>query len=195
MASENARIFIDKGSISLLFSAKTVMDKNIKNIIFDLGGVLVGLNPERCINAFREIGCGVLASYVEEHRTEDLFLETELGRIGEGEFCNEVRRIAHTDTPDKDIVWAWNQLLTGIPHEKLLRLARLKQQGYRLFLLSNTNSMHWNRCRDYFFTACQRLFRTYLPLVRDAYGKTGRGDFQRSSCHCRHQCSRNDIHR
>ena len=135
MASENARIFIDKGSISLLFSAKavilhTVMDKNIKNIIFDLGGVLVGLNPERCINAFREIGCGVLASYVEEHRTEDLFLETELGRIGEGEFCNEVRRIAHTDTPDKDIVWAWNQLLTGIPHEKLLRLARLKQQGF-----------------------------------------------------------------
>ena len=153
MASENAIFFIDKGSISLPFSAKavilhTVMDKNIKNIIFDLGGVLVGLNPERCINAFREIGCGVLASYVEEHRTEDLFLETELGRIGEGEFCNEVRRIAHTDTPDKDIVWAWNQLLTGIPHEKLLRLARLKQQGYRLFLLSNTNSMHWNRCRD-----------------------------------------------
>ena len=121
------------------------MDKIIKNIIFDLGGVLVGLNPERCINAFREIGCGVLASYVEEHRTEDLFLETELGHIDEGEFCNEVRRIAHTDTPDKDIVWAWNQLLTGIPHEKLLRLARLKQQGYRLFLLSNTNSMHWTR--------------------------------------------------
>ena len=77
------------------------MDKIIKNIIFDLGGVLVGLNPERCINAFREIGCGVLASYVEEHRTEDLFLETELGRIDEGEFCNEVRRIAHTDTPDR----------------------------------------------------------------------------------------------
>ena len=136
MAIEKSNNFIDNRSISLLFSAKavilhTVMDKIIKNIIFDLGGVLVGLNPERCINAFREIGCGVLASYVEEHRTEDLFLETELGHIDEGEFCNEVRRIAHTDTPDKDIVWAWNQLLTGIPHEKLLRLARLKQQGYR----------------------------------------------------------------
>ena len=48
------------------------MNDNIKNIIFDLGGVLVGLDPKRCIEAFRKVGCGVLANYVEEHRTEDL---------------------------------------------------------------------------------------------------------------------------
>ena len=56
------------------------MNDNIKNIIFDLGGVLVGLDPKRCIEAFRKVGCGVLANYVEEHRTEDLFLDTELQR-------------------------------------------------------------------------------------------------------------------
>ena len=33
-----------------------------KNIIFDLGCVLVGLNPERCIKAFKEIGCGAIAT-------------------------------------------------------------------------------------------------------------------------------------
>lgn len=74
------------------------MNDNIKNIIFDLGGVLVGLDPKRCIEAFRKVGCGVLANYVEEHRTEDLFLDTELGRISQEEFCNEVRRLSLTDT-------------------------------------------------------------------------------------------------
>ena len=108
------------------------MNDNIKNIIFDLGGVLVGLDPKRCIEAFRKVGCGVLANYVEEHRTEDLFLDTELGRISQEEFCNEVRRLSLTDTEDKDIVWAWNQLLTDIPVSKLRLLQRLRAEGYRV---------------------------------------------------------------
>ena len=132
---------------------KDSMKDNIKNIIFDLGGVLVGLDAERCIAAFRKVGCGVLASYVEEHRTEDLFLDTELGRIGEAEFCDEVRRIARADATDADIVWAWNQLLTTIPVGKLRLLSRLRANGYRVFLLSNTNIMHWTFCRDRLFTA------------------------------------------
>ena len=94
-----------------------------KNIIFDLGCVLVGLNPERCIKAFKEIGCGAIATYVEEHRTEDLFLDTELGRISQAQFCDEVRRLSGSTTSDADIVWAWNQLLTGIPLEKLQLIA------------------------------------------------------------------------
>lgn len=124
------------------------MHNDFKNIIFDMGGVLIGLDPQRCIRAFREIGCGQIASYVEEHRTEDLFLDTELGRIGEHQFCQEVRRIAGTDTPDERIVWAWNQLLAGITPQRARRLMELKARGCRLFLLSNTNTMHWQQCRQ-----------------------------------------------
>lgn len=126
------------------------MEKNIKNIIFDMGGVLVGLDAQRCIDAFRQIGCDKIAFYVEEHRTEDLFLDTELGRITPEEFCGEVRRLTGCAATDQQIVWAWNQLLTGIDDKKkqcLLQLAR----HYRLFLLSNTNIMHWHKCRDCFF--------------------------------------------
>lgn len=122
----------------------------IKNIIFDLGAVLCGLDGQRCIDAFRKIGCGEVASYVEEHRTEDLFLDTELGRISTHDFCDEVRRLCSCTATDDEIVWAWNELLTGIPEHKLQLLARLRGH-YRLFLLSNTNFMHWNRCADEFF--------------------------------------------
>lgn len=69
------------------------MNKDIKNIIFDLGGVLVGLDVARCIDAFRRIGCGETAVYVEEHRTEDLFLDIELGRATTQDFCRKVRSL------------------------------------------------------------------------------------------------------
>lgn len=124
------------------------MNNIIHNIIFDLGGVLVGLDGGRCIRAFEQIGCTAIADYVKEHRTEDLFLEIERGLITTGQFCDEVRRICQCSATDEQIVWAWNELLTTIPDTKKERLLRLRAAGYRLFLLSNTNEMHWDRaCR------------------------------------------------
>ena len=123
------------------------MNGNIKNIIFDLGGVLVGLDSARCISAFRQIGCDGIAVYVEQHRTEDLFLDIELGRATTQDFCREVRSISHCDAADTQIIWAWNRLLTAVADEKKARLMQLRRR-YRLFLLSNTNEMHWQKCRD-----------------------------------------------
>lgn len=141
----------------------------IKNIIFDLGCVLVGLDGRRCIDAFEKIGCHEVASYVADHRTEDLFLDTELGRISTHEFCDEVRRICRAAATDDDIVWAWNELLTGIDDDKKALLARLSR-SHRLFLLSNTNFMHWDKCRRDFFsyrgTDATTLFdRVYLSCA------------------------------
>ena len=116
--------------------------KDVKNIIFDMGGVLVGLDKQRCIDAFLAIGAQEIASYVEEHRTEDLFLDIELGRITTHDFCEEVRRRARCNATDEQIIAAWSELTTVIPDEKLSMLRDLKRH-YRLFLLSNTNEMHW----------------------------------------------------
>lgn len=122
------------------------MNKQIKNIIFDLGGVLVGFDGQRSINSFEALGCHDVAQYVVDHRTEDLFADIELGRITTAEFCNEVRRISGTDAKDADIINAWNVLLTPMTDAKRQRLTYLRKEGYRLFLLSNTNDMHWQLC-------------------------------------------------
>lgn len=127
-----------------------VIQKGVRNIIFDLGGVLVGLDKNRCVEAFRKIGADGIACFVDEHRVESLFYDSEVGNIPQEEFCRRVREIAGRDIPDGDIVWAWNELLTGIPDLKKERLLQLRGR-YRLFLLSNTNVMHWTKCvRDFF---------------------------------------------
>ena len=117
---------------------------HIKKIVFDLGGVLCGLDAERCIRAFHQIGAEEVAVYVEEHRVEDLFLQSELGYITTEEFCEEVRRITQRPIDDEKIVWAWNELLTGITPERRQAVMELSKT-YRLFILSNTNDMHWKK--------------------------------------------------
>lgn len=126
--------------------------QEIKNIIFDFGGVLVDLDKRRCMEAFDNIGAHEIVKYVDECRQEDLFHDLEVGNTGIGEFCSEVRRVSdRCNASDDDICDAWNALLTGIPAQRLEKLASLKDR-YRLLLLSNTNPIHWGKAADGMFS-------------------------------------------
>ena len=124
------------------------MLKGINNIIFDLGEVLVGIDEQRCMQAFDRLGAHRISDYVRDHRTEDMFMDVEIGRKSQEEFCDEVRRMAGINAADTDIVDAWNLLLTEIPDHKKERLLELSRH-HRLFMLSNTNYMHWRHCADH----------------------------------------------
>ena len=130
-------------------------------LLFDFGCILIGLDKKRCVDALYKIGCGAIAGYVDEHRSEDLFHEIELGGSTE-RFCNEARRqSSFTDetgafhqckATDKEIEWAWNELLTGIDVEKLRLIKHLHDDlGYKTAILSNTNEMHWRKSVEDFF--------------------------------------------
>ena len=120
----------------------------IKNLLFDMGGVLVGFDKDRCVNAFVDMGAETIADYVEYFRTEDLFAEIEDGTIGREAFCEQARQLVGKPITDRQIEDAWNALLTPCTPAKKERLLELKKH-YRLFLLSNTNIMHWEYCRDH----------------------------------------------
>lgn len=55
--------------------------KIIKNLVFDFGGILVGLDKHRCIAALDSIGAYEISVYVDECRQEDLFHDLEMGHI------------------------------------------------------------------------------------------------------------------
>jgi len=125
--------------------------QGIRNIVFDFGGVLTGLDKGACVKALHSIGAGNIACYVDECRQEDLFHDLEIGKSTVGEFCNEVRRLCPGCNASNDnICNAWNALLTGIPTRRLEKLLSLKSD-YRLLLLSNTNPIHWHKAVLDFF--------------------------------------------
>ncbi len=126
------------------------MKKIIKNIIFDFGGVLVDLDKQVCVDAFERIGAHEISGYVDECRQEDLFHDLEIGSISVAEFCDEVRRKSQCTATDEAICDAWNALLVGIPRRRLQALLSLRDR-YRLFLLSNTNAIHWEKAQTRLF--------------------------------------------
>ena len=122
-----------------------------KNIIFDLGNVLVKLNPEGCIGAFKAIGMGELVDSNPQSEGMKLMSKLGVGMITTEEFCEAARKLTGTYVTNEEIIDAANKMLVEIPDEKKERLLQLKKAGYRLFLLSNTIDIHWDYCVDHLF--------------------------------------------
>ena len=122
-----------------------------KNIIFDLGNVLVKLNPEGCIGAFKAIGMGELVDSNPQSEGMKLMSKLGVGMMTTEAFCDAARKLTETDVTNEEIIDAANKMLVVIPDEKKERLLQLKKAGYRLFLLSNTIGIHWDYCVEHLF--------------------------------------------
>ena len=116
------------------------MRKDIKNIIFDLGGVILNLDIPATSRAFV-----ALANHhphkLEGLKTDLTYLKLEVGDCSVKEFCEAVRQYYSVAPMDEQIIAAWNAMVQDIPVERLDFLLALKKK-YRTFLFSNTNAIH-----------------------------------------------------
>lgn len=112
-----------------------------KNIIFDLGGVLLNIDYSLVTKAFSALGLSNFDElYSKAHQTK-LFDLYEKGQISSEAFRNHVKTCFSTPIDDNTIDKAWNAMLLDLPPERLHLLQQLKT-GHRTFLLSNTNDIH-----------------------------------------------------
>lgn len=115
--------------------------KNYKNIIFDLGGVVLDIDYTRTMNAFRDLGIKNAAELYSKAKQNPIFDDLEKGNISEKDFYNEIRKMSEKEITDDQIRSAWNAILIGLPLKNVRLLSELKK-SHRLFLLSNTNCIH-----------------------------------------------------
>lgn len=113
----------------------------IKNIIFDLGGVLLNIDTAKTNAAFESLGVKDFKNNYTLNKADALFDHLEMGTISEAEFYNGIRTISGLPLNDADIRAAWNALLLDFRTESLQCLEQLPGK-YQLYLLSNTNSIH-----------------------------------------------------
>ena len=116
----------------------------IKNIIFDLGGVIYDIRYENIADKFRSYGVTdfeKLYSKAFQTDTIDLFEE---GKISVEEFRDYLRNLTSLPLTDSQIDEAWNAILIGIPKERLELLGMLRLK-YNIFLYSNTNKINYDK--------------------------------------------------
>ena len=119
------------------------MNPTIHNLIFDLGGVLYDLDIEGCLQAFEQAGLTEVRHLITGTNEAGIFQAYETGELSTPRFREEVRRlIGNPQLTDEDIDRMWNRMLVHLPQEKLDLLHELGRH-YRLYLLSNTNDLHW----------------------------------------------------
>lgn len=122
----------------------------MKHIIFDLGNVLVRLDTPACIEAFKKIGMGMVINRANDD-AKCVLEQLGLGLISVETFCQKARELSGSQASDEAICHAANAMLVEIPDEKKRRLLDLRARGHRVFLLSNTNSIHWDYCVEQLF--------------------------------------------
>ena len=124
--------------------------EGIKNILFDMGGVLIDLDRMEAVRAFEALGFTDVNKYLGDYGQQGAFLELEDGSITPAEFYDRIRQHIPQAT-DEQIADAFMQFLRGLPLYKLEMLRKLKAKGYRLMLLSNTNPVMFPRICDTYF--------------------------------------------
>lgn len=113
----------------------------IKNIILDLGGVIINLDYGATRSAFIGLGMSDFDNVYSQAQQSGFFDAFDKGAISPDEFRNEIRKhIPHTVT-NEEIDHAWNAMLLDVPAGKIELLSKLKEK-YNTFLLSNTNVIH-----------------------------------------------------
>lgn len=112
-----------------------------RNLIFDLGGVIINLDPQRTVEAFANLA-GMPPEALKPWMNEPFFHAFEKGAMSDAAFRAQVRQALSVSCADEEIDHAWNAMLLDIPPARL-QLLRSLAAHHRLFLLSNTNTIHF----------------------------------------------------
>jgi glucose-1-phosphatase len=123
------------------------MISTVKNIIFDLGGVILNLDIPATSRALVALADHA-PNELEGLKTDLSYLQLEVGEINRQQFCDAVRKYYSNAPSNEAIISAWNAMILDIPKERLDFLKSLKAR-YRTFLFSNTNEIHLDHYNSY----------------------------------------------
>ncbi len=115
---------------------------DIKNIILDLGGVLLNIDYIATIGAFKKLRVSDFENIFTQASQQDVFDRLDKGEISPEGFRDQLRTMTGLNLGDAEIDDAWNAMLLDFPAGRLQLLEKVGR-NYRMFLLSNTNAIHY----------------------------------------------------
>ncbi|MDD7692142.1 MAG: HAD family phosphatase [Prevotella sp.] len=117
----------------------------IRNIVFDLGGVIMTICQDEAIKRFKSIGLKNVENYLNPYTQTDIFGDIEEGKISAEQFREKLSELIGKEVTYEECKFAWLGYRQDVPLRNLDILRKLKVQGYKLILLSNTNPfmMSW----------------------------------------------------
>lgn len=154
--------------------------QSIKNVIFDFGGVLFEIDYNLPIKAFHELGYDLFADVYTQAAQNPIFDQLETGKIDNESFMNYLHGLVPQATR-KQVDDAWNCILLHIMPDQVSFVNKVKENGYRTFLLSNTNAIHVAEFEKMiaekmnfqeFFAAFEKIYYSNVIGIKKPYPET-----------------------
>lgn len=141
----------------------------IKNILFDFGGVVVTIDQSEAIKRFKALGVADADERLDAYTQQGIFGDLERGRITDEQFRQELGRMVGHDVTWQQCQWAWLGYAGDVPQRNLKALLKLRSEGYRVILLSNTNPfmMQWALSDE--FDGCGHSLKYYMDALYTSY--------------------------
>lgn len=140
----------------------------IKNIVFDLGGVIIDLDRDQAVARFEAIGVSDADELIDAYEQKGIFLEIENGKIDAQTFCDKLCKHTGKTLDYATIQQAWLGFVTAVPQYKLDFILELRK-SYRIYLLSNTNPIMQDWARSERFTEAGKPISAYFDQMFTSY--------------------------
>lgn len=112
-----------------------------KNLIFDIGNVIVDIDYTMPLKEFQKLSNIDFTEIVSHSQLPSVFHQFEKGRISVTDFHRELKQFLRKEVTDQEILHAWNSILIHYPKQKFDLLNRLRST-YKVYALSNINETH-----------------------------------------------------
>ena len=142
--------------------------KQIKNIVFDFGGVIISFDREQAVKAFERIGVREADSLLGKYHQQGIFQEVENGNMDAETFRCELSKICGKELTYQDVENGWKGFVTDVPQYKLDYLNELRKK-YKVYILSNTNPYVMGWARSNAFTSAGKPLDAYVDKIYTSY--------------------------
>ena len=122
----------------------------IKNLVFDLGGILVDLSFPTSIAFFQPFSPKGLDVLLAEIDDKHFFTRCQTGEFSTDELLTYIQSHCEKTISKQEIAYGWNICLRQIPLQRLELIKKLRSK-YNVYMLSNICALHWEYIEEKFF--------------------------------------------
>ncbi len=133
--------------------------------IFDLGNVIVDIDFNRVLGAWSDLTRIPLASLKKSFHMGEAFHQHERGEISDEAFAEALCHEMALPLSYEQFSHGWQAVFVALRPEVIAIMHKLREQGHRVVVLSNTNRLHttfwpeeYPEIRDATISICRKIW-------------------------------------
>lgn len=110
--------------------------------IFDMGNVIIDIDFKRVLGVWSHLSGTPLATLTERFKMGEVFQQHERGEISDEQFAADLCNEMGIALSFEQFSAGWHAVFVGLRPEIISLFQKLREEGHRVVVLSNTNRLH-----------------------------------------------------